>query len=56
MIGLLTNECGTTGGMRIGKGNQSNQRKPAPLPLCPTQMPYDLTRDRTLATMVESWQ
>jgi hypothetical protein len=28
-------ECGAVGGMRIGRGNQSNRRKPAPMPLIP---------------------
>jgi hypothetical protein len=31
------------GGMRIGRGNQSTRRKPAPVPLCPPQIPHDLT-------------
>jgi hypothetical protein len=33
---------GEFGGMKIGKGNRSTQRKPAPSPLCPPQIP--LTR------------
>jgi hypothetical protein len=28
---------GETGGMMIGRGNRSTQRKPAPVPLCPLQ-------------------
>jgi hypothetical protein len=35
-------ECGAVGGMRIGKGNRSTWRKPAPVPLCPPQIPNDL--------------
>jgi hypothetical protein len=35
------------GGMKIGKGNRSTQRKPAPAPLCPPQIPLDQTRERT---------
>jgi hypothetical protein len=35
-------DCGATGGMKIGRRNQSTQRKPAPVPLRPTQMPHDL--------------
>jgi hypothetical protein len=31
------------GGM-IDKGNQCTRRKPAPVPLCPPQIPHDLTR------------
>jgi hypothetical protein len=36
-------ECGAVGGMRIDRGNRSNRRKPAPLPLCQPQIPHDLT-------------
>jgi hypothetical protein len=44
---------GETGGMMIGKGNQSTRRKPAPVPLCPpqTHMP---ARMQTQATAVGS--
>jgi hypothetical protein len=35
--------CGAIGGMRIGRGNRSTRRKPAPVPLCPPQIPHDLT-------------
>jgi hypothetical protein len=31
------------GGMMIGRRNRSTRRKPAPVPLCPLQMPHDLT-------------
>jgi hypothetical protein len=27
-------DCGATGGMKIGRGNRSTWRKPAPVPLC----------------------
>jgi hypothetical protein len=37
-------DCGTTGGMKIGRGNRSTRRKPAPAPLCPPQIPHDQTR------------
>jgi hypothetical protein len=40
--------------MKIGKGNRSARRKPAPAPLCPPQIPLDQTRDRTRATAVGS--
>jgi hypothetical protein len=30
------------GGM-IGRGNRSTRRKPAPVPLCPPQIPHNLT-------------
>jgi hypothetical protein len=36
-------EDGEFGGMMTGRGNQSAQRKPAPAPLCPPQIPHDLT-------------
>jgi hypothetical protein len=42
-------ECESVGGMRIGKGNQSDRREPAPAPLCPPQIPHDLTLARTRA-------
>jgi hypothetical protein len=38
-------DYGAVGGMRIGRGNRSTRRKPAPVPLCPPQMPHDLTWD-----------
>jgi hypothetical protein len=31
-------ECGPVGGMRIGRGNRSTRRKPAPGPLCPPDL------------------
>jgi hypothetical protein len=37
------------GGMKIGMGNRSTRRKPAPVPLYPPQIPHDLTRARTRA-------
>jgi hypothetical protein len=40
-------DCGAIGGMKIGRGNPGNRRKSAPAPLCPPQIPYDLTRART---------
>jgi hypothetical protein len=36
-------ERGAVGGMRIGSGNRSTKRKPAPVPLSPPQIPHDLT-------------
>jgi hypothetical protein len=44
---------GETGGMMIGKGNRSTQRKPAPVPLCPLQTPH-AARTRTRAAAVGS--
>jgi hypothetical protein len=43
---------GEFGGMKIGRGNRSTRRKPAPEPLCPPQIPLDQTRDRARAAAV----
>jgi hypothetical protein len=32
------NDCGAIGGIKIGRGNRSTRRKPAPAPLCPPQI------------------
>jgi hypothetical protein len=32
-------DYGAVGGMKIGRGNRSTLRKPAPAPLCPPQNP-----------------
>jgi hypothetical protein len=40
---LDDDECGTVGGMRIGRGNQNTSKKPASVPLCPPQIPHDLS-------------
>jgi hypothetical protein len=45
-------DYGVVGGMRIGRGNRSTRRKPAPVPLCAPQIPHDLTWDRTRAAGV----
>jgi hypothetical protein len=47
-------EDGEFGGMKIGKGNRSTRRKPAPAPLCPPQIPLDQTRARTQTAAVGS--
>jgi hypothetical protein len=39
-------DCGAIGGMKIVRGNWVTQRKPAPAPLCPPQIPHDHTRAR----------
>jgi hypothetical protein len=44
---MIYDECGAVCGMRIGKGNRSTQRKPASVPLCPPQIPHNLTWTRT---------
>jgi hypothetical protein len=47
-------DCGAIGGMKIGRGNRSTRRIPAPAPLCPPQIPHDQTRARTWAAAVGS--
>jgi hypothetical protein len=47
-------DYGELGGMRIGSGNPSTRRKPAPVSLSPPQIPHDLNWDRTRAAAVES--
>jgi hypothetical protein len=37
---------------KIGRGNRSTRRKPAPAPLCPPQIPHDQTRARTRVAVV----
>jgi hypothetical protein len=49
-------DCGAIGGMKIGSGNRSTPRKPAPAPLCPPQIPHDQTRAQTQAAAVGSQQ
>jgi hypothetical protein len=43
---------GEFGGRKIGKGNRSTRRKPAPEPLCPPQIPLDQTLAQPLAAAV----
>jgi hypothetical protein len=47
-------DCGAIGGIKIGRGNRSTRRKPAPVPLYPSQIPLDQTRDRTRAAAMGS--
>jgi hypothetical protein len=53
---MIDDECVAVGGVRIGTGNRSDRRKPAPLSLCPPQIPHDLTWARTQAAAVGSWR
>jgi hypothetical protein len=39
----IDDECRAVGGMRIGRRNRSTRGKPAPVTLCPPQIPHDLT-------------
>jgi hypothetical protein len=45
--------CGAIGGM-ISRGIQSSQRNPAPMPLCPPQIPHDLIGARIRDTEMEN--
>jgi hypothetical protein len=47
-------DCGAIGGMKVGRGNRSTRRKPAPAPFCPPQIPRHQTRARTRATAMGS--
>jgi hypothetical protein len=47
-------DCGAISGMKIGRGNRTTRRKPAPVPFCPPQIPHNLTRARTGAVDVGS--
>jgi hypothetical protein len=39
---MIDDDYGTVGGMMISRGNCSTRRKPAPVPICPPQIPHDL--------------
>jgi hypothetical protein len=59
LVGLLYQpriiyEYRAFGGTRIGMGNWGTQRKPAPVPFCPPQIPYDLNWDWNRAAAVGS--
>jgi hypothetical protein len=47
-------DYGAIVGMKIGRGNRSSRKKPAPAPLCPPQIPHDQTRALTRAAVVGS--
>jgi hypothetical protein len=51
---MIDDDYGAVSGMRIGRGNRSTRRKPAPVALCPPHIPHDLTWDRTRAAAVGS--
>jgi hypothetical protein len=47
-------DCGAIGGIKIGRGSRSTRIKPAPVPLCPPQIPHDQTRAWIRAAAVGS--
>jgi hypothetical protein len=47
----IMNEYRAFLGMRIGKGNWSTPRKPAPVPLCPPQIPYGFFNSKRIINM-----
>jgi hypothetical protein len=47
-------DCGEIGGMKVVRRNRTTRRKPAPLPLCSSQIPHDLSQARTWAATVGS--
>jgi hypothetical protein len=51
----MTDKCGAVGEM-TGRGNLSTGIKLSPVPLCPPQIPRDLTQARTRAAAVGSYQ
>jgi hypothetical protein len=51
---IVYEECGGVSGMRIGRGNRSSWRKPAPVPLCSSQIPQDRTLTGTSSAAVEN--
>jgi hypothetical protein len=54
--GRMTNEYGAIGRMRIGRENQSTQRKPAPVSLCTPQILHDKTWDQTWTVTEGTWR
>jgi hypothetical protein len=48
-------DCRAIGGLKIGRGNRSTRREPAPAPLFPPQIQHDQTRARTRAAAVGSY-
>jgi hypothetical protein len=51
---MIDDECRAVYGISIDWWNRSTRRKPAPVPLCPPQIPRDLTWARTQAAAVGS--
>jgi hypothetical protein len=51
---MMDVECGAVSEMTIDSGNWNTRRKPAPVPLCPLQIPHDLTWPGTRTAAVGS--
>jgi hypothetical protein len=51
---MTDDEYGASGGMRIGSGNRSCQRKPILMPLYSPQIPHYLNLEGTLAAAAGS--
>jgi hypothetical protein len=49
---MIVDECVAVGEMRISRGNRITRRKTALMPLCPPQIPHDLTWPRTWVATV----
>jgi hypothetical protein len=47
---MIDGDYGAIGGMKTGRETRSTRRKPAPVPLCPSQIPHDLTRAATVGS------
>jgi hypothetical protein len=47
-------DCAEICGMKFGMENRGTRRKPAPVPLCPPQIPHDLAWVRTRSAAVGS--
>jgi hypothetical protein len=54
IVSAPDDECGAVGGMRIDRRNRSVRRRPAPVPLCPPQIPHDVTWARIRTAAVRS--
>jgi hypothetical protein len=50
----MINKYGAVGVMRIDGGSWRTRRKPTPMPLCPTQIPHELTWGRNQPAAVRS--
>jgi hypothetical protein len=49
-------DFGAVSGVHEARSTGSTPSKPAPLPLCPPQIPHDLTQTRTRSNSVGTWR